>query len=42
MITDFLIFFSPTDLAVTFWKSDNKMPHHTSNASLHYIVSGCF
>jgi len=33
-----LIILSPTDLAVHFWLSDNKMPHHASNVLLHYLM----
>jgi len=29
---------SPTDLSVNFWQCCYKMSHHTSNASLHYLV----
>ena len=33
----FLIF-SPTNFSVILWKSDKYISHHTSNASLHYLV----
>jgi len=32
------VIFSLTDVAVNFSHSDNKISHHTSNASLHYLA----